>query len=359
MKSYLILLTLLLGFGLSAQVTLDADGPGQTYELITSVLAPGYNPIESPGEVDGSCDNHSSFGRHISEVFDADLNDNVFKFSLHVANDNDRCKNFDRQRNEIKSYDQSPDNLLGVEDETVEYRWKFKLDIGFQPSSSFTHLHQLKAVGGTEDSMPLITLTARSGTPDRLELRYAETTSQITLTTIDLSLLKGKWVEVIETVTYGEAGIYNLIITDVATGSQILSYSDASIRMWKTQADFIRPKWGIYRSLNNASQLRDEEVLFANFSITEDDTLSIEENVLGSGISFFPNPTKGVIYINSKQELSAFRFSIKDISGKLIKKDLIPTHNTIDISDVKSGLYFIQCTDSNNNISLIKKILKK
>lgn len=287
MKPYLIFLTLLIDFGLHAQVTLEADGPGQTYELITSVLAPGHNPIESPGEADGSCDNHTSFGRHISEVFDTDLNKNVFKFSLHVANDNDRCRNFDRQRNEIKSYDQSPDNLLGVEGETVEYRWKFKMDINFQPSSSFTHLHQLKAVGGTEDSMPLITLTARKATPDRLELRYAETTSQVTLTTIDLSLLKDKWIEVIETVTYGEIGIYNLIITDIDSDTQILNYSDPSIRMWKTQADFIRPKWGIYRSLNNASQLRDEEVLFADFSILEDSTLSVDENALELDICFF------------------------------------------------------------------------
>ena len=54
----------------------------------------------------------------------------------------------DRQRMEIKTYDKSPDNLVGVTGETVEYRWKFKLDSGFQPSASFTHLHQLKAVGG-------------------------------------------------------------------------------------------------------------------------------------------------------------------------------------------------------------------
>ena len=46
---------------------------------------------------------------------------------MHVTPDNDRCINTDRQRNEIKSYDKSPDNLLGVEGEEVVYKWKFKL----------------------------------------------------------------------------------------------------------------------------------------------------------------------------------------------------------------------------------------
>ncbi|MFK7948627.1 MAG: hypothetical protein AB8G11_13635 [Saprospiraceae bacterium] len=93
--------------------------------------------------------------------------------------------------------------MKGIEGETVEYVWKFKLDAGFQSSASFTHIHQLKAVGGTESSMPSITLTARKGTPDKLQLRYAATTSQSTIHQVDLTPMKGVWVEVTETVTYG------------------------------------------------------------------------------------------------------------------------------------------------------------
>lgn len=130
-------------------VSLIADGPGNTYSLITSVLAPGQNPIETP-----DC-NHNAFGEHMDELFDSELNANVFRFYLHTTPDNDRCTNFDRQRNEIKAYDQSPDNLLGIEDEIVVYKWKFKLNDGFQSSPNFTHLHQLKSVGGAFESMPM------------------------------------------------------------------------------------------------------------------------------------------------------------------------------------------------------------
>jgi len=55
----------------------------------------------------------------------------VFRFFIHAAIDNDRCINFDRQWNEIKTYEPSPANLKRIIGETVEYKWKFKLPTGF------------------------------------------------------------------------------------------------------------------------------------------------------------------------------------------------------------------------------------
>lgn len=247
----------------SNAVVLSADGSGNTYELITAVLAPGENPIEVP-----DC-NHEAFGRHIDEGFDNQLNANVFRFYIHTNPDNDRCLNFDRQRNEIKTYNQSPDNLLGIENETVVYKWKFKLPDGFQSSPNFTHIHQLKSVGGSLDSMPMYTLTTRKGSPDKLELRYAETDSQITLTQTDLNPLINVWLEVTETIKYGTAGTYNLEIKSVEDGTVLFNYANNAIINWRPEAEFVRPKWGIYRSLINAQDLRDETVLFADFSIEE------------------------------------------------------------------------------------------
>ena len=97
----------------------------------------------------------------------------------------------------------SPNNLLGVENEIVRYQWKFKLAEGFQSSSSFTHIHQLKSVGGNFASMPMYTLTTRKSSPDRIELRYAETDSQVTLMQTAIAPFIGAWVEVTETITYG------------------------------------------------------------------------------------------------------------------------------------------------------------
>ena len=47
-----------------------------------------------------------------------------------------------------------------------------KLSADFQVSPNFTHLHQIKSVGGSFASIPMFTLTARKATPNRLELIY-------------------------------------------------------------------------------------------------------------------------------------------------------------------------------------------
>ena len=160
-KLYCLFILLNLGIPLfsNAQSILNADGPGNTYELINSILAPGAVAMETPDQ----CTSHPAFGRHIAEVWDATLNQYVFEFYIHVPSttpvtattaDNDRCVAFDRQRVEIKTYEASPDSLKGTIGETVNYKWRFRLPIGFQPSTNFTHIHQVKTVGG-DDGDPL------------------------------------------------------------------------------------------------------------------------------------------------------------------------------------------------------------
>lgn len=246
-------------------VKLVADGPGNTYELINSVL--GGSAVEDP-----DCA-HPAFGRHVTEVFDNTLNKNVFQFTLHVTPDDDRCNGAtDRQRNEIKTYGPSPNNLKGQLGDTVTYRWKFRLDAGFQPSSSFTHIHQIKAGDGTNEDAPVITLTPRAGNPEKLEVIHTGNTTASTLgkvKIIDLAPLKGTWVEVVEKVVYKTAGSYQVTIKRMNDGAELLNYSNTNIDLWRDGATFCRPKWGIYRSLNNVASLRDEEVRFADFCIAE------------------------------------------------------------------------------------------
>ena len=240
-------------------VTLDADGPGNTYELINSVLAPGYNAVENPECI------HGSFGRHIAEVWDAALGKYVFEFYIHVNPDNDRCINFDRQRVEIKTYESSPANLKGTLGETVTYKWQFRLPDGFQPSSSFTHIHQVKAVGGDEAD-PVFTLTARKGSVNKMELIHNNTNK---VAIVDLSLFTGVWVEATEIIRIGAHGTYSMNIKRVSDNATILSYSNNDIMTIRPNNDFIRPKWGIYRSLNNPLDLRDETLRLASVSISE------------------------------------------------------------------------------------------
>jgi hypothetical protein len=265
-KPIFLLVHLFLLFATSyAQVTLNANGPGGTYELINSVLAPGYNAVEDP---DAS---HTAFGRHIAEVFDATLNKNVFEFYSHITPDDDpQTGSPDRQRVEIKTYNQSPANLIGTTGETVTYKWYFRVPTGYQPSTTFTHLHQIKPVDG-DDGDPLFTLTPRKGTPNKMELIYdADGPSAIDKKAIvNLSLFEGNWVEATEKILVGTAGTYSMVIKKVSDGTVLLSYANNNIGTIRATNSFIRPKWGIYRSIANPGDLRDEAVRFSDFSISE------------------------------------------------------------------------------------------
>jgi hypothetical protein len=318
-----------------AQVTLTANGQGNTYNLITNVLAPGYNPIETP-----DC-NHTAFGDHIDEVWDSAYGGYVFRFHIHVSPDNDRCINFDRQRNEIKTYDKSSSSLKGTLDEIVQYSWKFKLDSGFQSSPNFTHIHQLKSVGGSLESMPLYTLTTRKSNPDRLELRYAETNSQITLKHTPLSPFVDQWVYAHEIIHYSTQGSYDLEIRSLSDSSLLFSYHNDSIVNWRPNADFVRPKWGIYRSLTNSQDLRDEEVLFNDFTIHELGIFSITEGT-SLNFSIHPNPAKNYIRIgNLNSEIK--QILVYGKNGSILYREKSNAEELeLDISEFANGLYRIE-----------------
>lgn len=266
-----ILSVLLVTPSLFSQTYLSSDGQTDTYSLITSKLAPGANPIEVP---DAS---HPAGSPHIRQVLDPDLGHYVFQFQIHLVQvtptpiDNDPSTgDTDRQRNEIKTYDSSPEYLKAYAGDTVTYRWKFKLDAGFQPSPKFTHIHQIKPVDGN-DSTPVITyLPVVSGGSNVMQLRYYDDSNNLTsLKQVPLAPFLGAWIEASEKITFGTHGSYAMSLTRVSDGAMLLSYSNSDINLLRTGASFYRPKWGIYRSVEQATYLRDEVVLFDNFCLAK------------------------------------------------------------------------------------------
>ena len=244
-----------------SQILLTADSSGDAYTRIRSF---GY-VLELPDCI------HPV--RHITEQWDKDLNEYVFAFTLHRDIDNDRCKNFDRQRCEITSdTTASPATMRGEPGETHIYRWKFKLDAGFQASPNFCHIHQIKAGNGPQAGAPIFTITPRFDSPDKLQLIYTaprhEPGSGI-LTEVDLAPFKGTWVEASERVYFDVHGSFDLSIRRVGDNSLLLHYSNSDIDTWRPGATWTKPKWGLYRSLRAISSLRDETVLFADIYLEE------------------------------------------------------------------------------------------
>jgi hypothetical protein len=246
----------------SAQVTVTADGPGNTYELLESR---GFG-LETP-----DC-GHAV--RHVREVFDSALGKNVFAFDAHRDLDNDRCTNFDRQRMEVKTApgDANQSTLQHANGETAYYRWKFKLPSGFQASSNFTHIFQIKAQAGDDAGSPLVTITPRAGDPDIMQIIWTPPSGQSgggVKAQADLSLFRNVWVEAFVQYRSADSGNVQLSIKRLSDGATLVSWNSGTVDTWRAGNNYNRGKWGIYRSLNSISQLRDETVLFADWCVSE------------------------------------------------------------------------------------------
>lgn len=261
-------------FTVLTERTLDADGDMVglgAYDLIRAfggdyvpgpIEAPDLYPINHPGV------------QHIYEDSDATVG-NHFVFIIHrdVDIDRDRVENDDRQRNEIKTYDKSEEVVKGFENETFVYRWKFRINGDMEVSTRFTHLFQLKAVGGP-DSQPILTITGneRSG-EDGIEARHSPLQNHTILERVAWSTVTGEWLEAYCRVTFSDSGDLRLIVTRMRDDAVIFDIDENGLDLWRGEdaSHFVRPKWGIYRSLLDLDNLRPDEeaVRFANFSVSE------------------------------------------------------------------------------------------
>jgi len=261
----------------SAQVTVSADGPGSTYELLQ---ARGMG-MELP-----DCGHNV---RHIREVFDGELGKHVFAFDIHRDLDDDRCNgSTDRQRLEIKTAPGSANQstMRHTNGQTAYYRWKFKLPSGFQPSPSFTHIFQIKAQAGSDAGSPLITITPRAGSPDRMQIIFTAPSGGSgsgVKAEANLSLFRNVWVEAFVQYRSADSGNVQLTIRRLSDGVTLLGWTSGTVDMWRSGNNYNRGKWGLYRSLNNISYLRNETALFADWCISETSASQCPSQAGGGG----------------------------------------------------------------------------
>ncbi len=82
--------------------------------------------------------------------------------------------------------------------------------------------------------------------------------------------------------------------------------------------------------------------------------LKVEENLIGN-IKIYPNPTTGLVFIDSKTE-NIISASVFDIMGKNVLQQ-IGNIQELDISNLQKGMYFLRIATDNGE--LIKKIIKE
>jgi hypothetical protein len=168
----------------------------------------------------------------------------------------------------------------------------------------------------------------------------------------NLSSFEGVWVECTEVVfIHPVNGTYAMTIKRVSDGASILSYGDNSLMTIRPDNTFLRPKWGIYRSLNSPTDLRDEAVRFAGFSIQEGTTDVSYSGLTSPAVMFlepnYPNPFNASTTLTCRiDRTGSVSVKIYDVLGKEVatlvdevkQAGLYPL--TWNASGVASGTYF-------------------
>ncbi len=252
---------LLAGLSASAAVTtvFDAGNPSSgnnAYQIIHNAL--GSTSIESPDLGPQIC--HSGTP-HIVEVADTTMTW-AFRFTLHEGDcDPTGTTTNTRERVEIKAYDGSNNNLKGFQNQRMKYVWNFRIDRFHNIGPHFTHIFQLKSVGGNDSSHPLLTLTGANGD---FEIRHSNNDNILARTA--WSGMQGKWMRATVDATFSNSGSVTITIYDIAAARNVINIT-RSLDMFK-DGSYIRPKWGLYRD-NPEQNLGDASIRMANFAITK------------------------------------------------------------------------------------------
>jgi len=279
------------GYTRTSAMEADASIVGKLYSDINTYMRRfGFDYTEHPNCTGG-------FGGDIAGVhgavdLDPYFNRYVFRFDIHIdpVIDGDRCGSdtVDRQRNEMKSRTDNSTwaKVQGNWDEWQILEWKFKLPKGFQPTSNFCHIHQIKAQDGPNNGSPVITITPRassSGANKRIQIIHsvdgADTGKGTIVDNIPLSDFEDEWVQVREEVHYTHDGFYSVKITRISDGKVLVDFKDENIDMWRIGSSYIRSKFGIYRSLaggrlnqdpvGQSPLLKNESIWITDFRVYE------------------------------------------------------------------------------------------
>ncbi len=92
-----------------------------------------------------------------------------------------------------------------------------------------------------------------------------------------------------------------------------------------------------------------------NWTVTDGGCVGIDK-LQDAGISVYPNPTNGIIFINTINN-NIQNITISDITGKLINANMeIQQNKTINLSNLKSGIYILKIQTDEKTFSI--KIMK-
>lgn len=80
-----------------------------------------------------------------------------------------------------------------------------------------------------------------------------------------------------------------------------------------------------------------------------------DRQVTEATFSFYPNPAKGMLNISG---IDLVQLELVSLSGQVMKHVMLDGQNSVDVSDMNSGMYLIKAIDVNNNSAIQKLVIE-
>ena len=76
-------------------------------------------------------------------------------------------------------------------------------------------------------------------------------------------------------------------------------------------------------------------------------------------VKIYPNPTSEFIFFKMNNTGKEYEFFIRDFRGVTIKQGIVnKVHQSVNVSEMKSGVYLLEITDLNKTLNIYKLIKK-
>lgn len=105
---------------------------------------------------------------------------------------------------------------------------------------------------------------------------------------------------------------------------------------------------------NRALNSEDIQILCKSSSLQSE---SISSNINSNHFTLFPNPVESVLNIKSDKDLLVGNFKILNSFNQIVKQEEF--ENSIDVSGLSAGVYFIQFFNSNGELISVDRFVKK
>jgi len=186
-----------------------------------------------------------------------------YRFNIW-KDDRDTTGGGDRQRTEARGMVQNGAALKMTNGQTWNISYQMYMPATLHGTSDFTHIFQTKVPATNAGPFVTLDLTRESSTSETLRARAYANPGSPTIASTPLGPLRDSWITIRWTLTIGQSGTARFVCLD-SSGKTVADATRHGVII-PDQHDYVRPKWGIYRSIRSAgSDIVDTHLLIRGY----------------------------------------------------------------------------------------------